>query len=336
LTIYGSILQGLLALIAIVGVFLSLIVQRKIECAIEILELMAAEDWGSIPPEKSKRLVDQYFDTYERRFKFAKSPRKMQIAVMSLYTVSAVACFLSLYEMITMVIVQGSLTQYENYSLIITATLTFVVVISVGYLLFETLIPTSGLILRLDRPEEVRSAEYLNEKLSMNPRTVVEKFGLIRITGVESSKRFYVEFCNHLLKVPMKYKAILKSKAYEIVVDSGSLEKNLWSNFEVSKKKFPAIFKGDYWQLWIEIYTLPDAFANFKEVRYVLEAIDMKALAKRVSRSIHVDFIQKAVAYKFPEWKISKDLVIKEGWFWSSQEWPLLTAREPSFIRKLR
>lgn len=335
--IYSSILQGLLALIAIVGIFISLVIQPKIQHANDALNPIILENWNEIVPNKSQKKIDNIFNMYKRRYEIAKPSIKMKISIWGAYLGCATTCFVSLLYMLCIAIIgtsnhSVSIGNQIEQSLYIIAFLTIAIVIFIGYLLYEILNPGSGVVFRLDSPDEVKSANYLCKKLSSDPISIIEKFGLIRISGVMSQDHLYVEFCNHLLP-RMAYKVMLKSKNRELDIQTGTLGKNIWTNLEVEGKKFLDIVKNSSeWQLWIEIHSLPSNFANFNEVRYVF--VPEIEPNYSISQKTYVNFLQKAVAYKFPEWKVG-DMVIPESWMWSTKEWPHLYYGEPGFIKKL-
>ena len=329
---YGSILQALLTIAALVNLFISITVQRKIDRCEEVLEDLQGKNWNDLSYEESEGLFSSIIELYTRRYESAKISVKAKLAILTLYGMCVLASVVILVRIGTHLIEQElALESFWWYFLV--GLISVSVMIVLGGFLYDLLSPEGGLIFKLDNPVDVCSAGYLSENLAIHPRVIVEKLGLVEISGVQHKNRYYIEFCDRLLESLMNYKITLKAKRKTLVVEEGSVEKGLYSNFEVKKKDFPPMFQPKTrWQIWIELRgPFPSSLAmheskhpNFKALQYVFEA-----KPKPFPFGVHITFELKAVAYRVPETQY-ENFVIKKHWAWASNEWPHLTVGKPS------
>jgi hypothetical protein len=326
---YGAILQALLTMPAIVTFFISFSIQRKIERCIDTLENLQEKSWNDITSKEARDFFDSMLELYGRRFESAKLTRKAKFSIMTLYGLCALTSIIILVVIGISVVGEG--IPFENLTpYFLVTSLSIGVILALGILLYDVVSPERAWIFKLDQPSSVCSAAYLTAELVIPSRAVIEKLGLIRISGVKEADNYYVEFCNHLLEKSMKYKVILKSRKGEIKVEEGTLPKGFYTNFEVKKDDFPPMFQTkERWQIWFEIEGIfPSSLSGgtppFKALRYVLEEI-----AQESPTGIHVLFDLKAIAYRIPKIKY-ETFAIPEHWSWASDEWPHLTAKVPS------
>lgn len=329
ISIYGAILQALLTIPAILTFFISFSIQRKIERCANILEILQEKNWDAISRKEARDYFDSMLELYGRHFESARLTSKAKFSIIILYLLCALTSIIILVVMGMILIGEG--IPFENLtSYFLVMALSIGVIIALGILLCDVISPQRAWIFKLDHPSSVCSAAYLTAKLAIPPRIVIEKIGLIRISGVKEVDQYYVEFCNYLLEKSMKYKVIIKSRNREIKVKEGTLPKGVYTNFVVKRKDFPPMFQTkEKWQIWFEIEgifppSLSEGTPPFKALRYVLDEI-----AQKSPIGIHVLFDLKAVAYQIP--KISyATFTIPEHWSWASDEWPHLTAKMPS------
>ena len=327
---YGSILQALLTIAALVNLFVSITVQRKIDRCRKVLEDLQGKNWNDLSYEESEGLFNSILELYKTRYDSAKISIKAKLAILTVYGMCVLASIIILIRIGTHLIEQElALESFWWYCLV--GLISVSVMIVLGGFLYDLLSPEGGLIFKLDNLVDVCSAGYLSENLAIQPRVIVEKFGLVEISGVKKKNRYYIEFCNKLLET-MNYKITLKAKRKTFVVEEGSIEKRVFSNFDVKKKDFPPMFQPKTrWQIWIELRgSFPSCLAmheskrpNFKALQYVFEE-----KPKPFPFGVHVAFELKAVAYRVPETRY-ENFVIKELWAWASSEWPHLTVGKP-------
>lgn len=329
---YGSILQALLTIAALVNLFISISIQRKIDRCIDVLEDLQGTNWNNMSDEESRGVFDSMIELYTRRYESAKLSVKAKLAILTLYGMCSSVSIMILVRIGVHLIEQAlPLESFSWYFLV--GSLSVAVMIVLGGFLYDLLSPEGGWIFKLDKPVDVCSAGYLSENLAIHPRVIAEKLGIVRISGVKHKDRYYIEFCNKLLETPMNYKITLKAKRKMLEVEEGSLKRGVSSNFEIKRKDFPPMFQPKtQWQIWMELRgPFPSSFAmnkskrpNFKALQYVFEE---KPIV--FPFGVHVIFDLKAVAYRVPEQQY-ENFVIKEDWAWASDEWSHLTIGKPS------
>ena len=226
ISIYEAILQALLTMPAILTFFISFSIQRKIERCSHILEILQEKDWDSISRKEAREYFDSMLKVYRRHFESAKLAWKAKLSIVILYLLCALTSVIILICMGMILIREG--IPFENLiSYFVVMALSVGVIITLGILLYDVISPQRAWIFKLDHPSSVCSATYLTTKLGIRQRTIIEKIGLIHISGVKDEDEYYVEFCNYLLENSMKYKVIIKSRTHEIKVKEGNLPKGL-------------------------------------------------------------------------------------------------------------
>jgi len=330
-SIYGAILQALVTIPALVTFFISFAVQKKIELCMEAFDDLQCKNWDKLTHEASSDLFEAAIELYRRRYEHARTPQRAKCAILTLYGMCAFASVLTL-AVVGQNLISGGVLPADLYPFYVIAGFYITVIVLLGALLYDAVSPEGAWIFKLDKPEKVCSAEFLSKNLAIPPRAIIEKIGLIQINGVKDEEEhdYFVEFTNSLLRPQMNYRIRLRSEDQELVLKEDAVDWGITSNFMVKRDKFPAIFERDKkWQIWFEIdgvfpISLNTNTPPFKALIYVFEE-----RPHELPFGVYVLFDLKATAYRMSEERFG-NVVIPEGWFWASEEWPHITRGMPS------
>jgi phosphatidylglycerophosphate synthase len=330
ITVYGSLLGSSITILALIGILISLVVERRINRGLDILDEIQEKRWESLLPEESQLVFDSLKRVYKIRYKKAQMGRVWKHGMSLIYILCLAVSILTLFS--TAYILETTKTGMIGafvYSL--AAGLLILSLLGFGYLLRDLLSLRKGWIFILNHweklgdldflgsPQIEREGEHKDEGLELDFKTIMVSFGLIRVQAVlRQIKEYYLKIRSPFRDLKAKSEICFETGERTLIAESRSFEdQNPTKPIILQEKDCPTIFQGTTpWRLRIELRgPFPDGFCKDKESKILFKGIRYIFQEETREREVGVpiNFKLREVAYMKPEETID-DFTWKETW----------------------
>ncbi|MCJ7631700.1 hypothetical protein MUP77_04765 [Candidatus Bathyarchaeota archaeon] len=318
-SILGSLLGVSATITTLIGIFISLAIERVREARtliLEILDEMQKIQWAMLAPEESQKTFDSMRRLYGVRYKQMYVPKAYKKTFFLVYY-SGMAMTIVILSLMGYVLDIDEIGMLGALVFVAASGLAIVPLIALGYLILDLLSPRRGWMFVANEPQSLDNLGDLASALALDYRVVISKFGLIRVQAVlaEPSK-YYLLIRSAFKDLGSNYDIVFETmkKNYRM---SGSLIEDKIATVLVKKKDFPPIFQRTVsWRLHINLHgPFPRGFCTgehgkllFKEIRYIF-----KEVSRVRNVGIPTDLKLIEVAYVKPEENID-NLILRERW----------------------
>lgn len=334
ISIYCSLLEASVTIAAFVSIFMSWVVERKINRGLEILDQMQENQWAQPTPEVLEQTFERMKDQYGNRYRNAELPKKLKGAIMVIYIPCIVV---GVSALVTIgYLLEGGKMGVVAFIYISAAALMVASLLAFGFFLFDLMSLKKGWLFILPDLDEFKYLGSLRAKIGLDFKAII-KLGLIRVRAAIDKKG---EYC--LLLIP-KFEDL--ESHYEVVFVA---EEHTWripprafkvrenenedntEEISIRKNDFPPAFQeATPWTLRIELDgPFPEDFWEdseekdnkrvkrklFSRIQYIFEDV-----TKGRSVDVLTDLRVKEISYQKPG-EQQNGFTLKETWHKIYQE----------------
>jgi hypothetical protein len=211
ISVYSSLLEASVTVVALVSILISWVVERKINRAWNVLNRIQEYRWMDLPLETSQNAFERMKQRYRICYKNADLPPKWKIGIMSIYFPCAVAGVLALV-IIGYLLPGGSIGHIVASAYILAAVAIMLSLIAFGFILYDLMSLKRGWFFILPDSAQINTLDCLRKKIGLDFKVIL-KLGLITVrTVLNDDGEYCILLYPRFKDLESNFQPILKSK----------------------------------------------------------------------------------------------------------------------------